>query len=253
MATRRSAVFTVVAVAHSAGLALMVALAFLFREPVPALVPRLWALIAGFVGAIGLACLYRSLSIGKMGLNAPLSSIIAVLIPLTFSLLHEGPPPLSRMAGLAVAVVSIWLIATQTGASIRPEGFGLAVASGFGLGGFALLIKFAATAEVFWPIALARVGSLALMLTLVALNRNKREPLAGSLRWMLLAGVLDTSANALYVAAAQRGSLAVAAALSSLYPASTVILARVVLKERWSRLQGVGMLSALVAVGLISY
>lgn len=253
MATRRSTVVTVVAVAHTAGLLLMVALALLFRESIPPGVSLRWALLAGVVGGAGLACLYRALSVGKMGLNAPLSSVIAVLIPLTFSLIHEGPPHAWRMAGLALAVVSIWLIATQTGAAIRPEGLGLAVASGFGLGGFALLIKFAATGAVFWPIAIARVGSLALMLTLLALSRGESKPVTGSLRWMLIAGVLDTSANALYVAAAQRGSLAVAAALSSLYPASTLILARLVLNERWSRLQGLGMVSALFAVGLISY
>lgn len=231
----------------------MIALALLFREPMPQGTSVVWAFTAGLVGGIGLACLYRSLSIGKMGLNAPLSSVIAVLIPLTFSLIHEGPPHAWRTTGLALAVISIWLIATQTGATIRPEGLGLAVASGFGLGGFALLIKFAATAAVFWPIAVARVGSLALMLTLVVLNRSEGKPSMESLRWMLVAGVLDTSANALYVAAAQRGPLAVAAVLSSLYPATTVILARLVLKERWSRLQGLGMVSALVAVGMISY
>ncbi|PYY13965.1 MAG: transporter, partial [Acidobacteria bacterium] len=68
----------------------------------------------------------------------------------------------------------------------------------------------------------------------------------------LVAGILDSAANALYVAAAHRGRLDVAAVLSSLYPASTVILARVVLKERWSRLQALGMVAALAAVPLVA-
>ena len=253
IATRRSPVFSVVAIAHAAGLAFMVALAVLFREALPGRIALVWGAAAGLVGGAGLACLYRALSVGKMGLNAPLSSVIAALVPLVFSFVSEGLPHAWRMAGFAMALVSIWLIAAQRGASGGSDGLGLAIAAGVGLGGFLLLIKFAGSSAVFWPLAMARVGSLGLMLAIVALSGSEWRPAAGSLRWILLAGLLDTGANALYVAAAQRGSLAVAAVLSSLYPASTVILARLVLKERWSPLQAVGMVAALVSVALISY
>lgn len=253
MATRRSPVFIVVAIAHAAGLAFMVALAVLFREALPGRIALVWGAAAGLVGGAGLACLYRALAVGKMGLNAPLSSVIAALVPLVFSFFSEGLPHAWRMAGFAMALVSIWLIAAQRGARGGSDGLGLAIAAGVGLGGFLLLIKFAGSSAVFWPLAMARVGSLGLMLAIIALSGGEWRSAAGSLRWVLLAGLLDTGANALYVAAAQRGSLAVAAVLSSLYPASTVILARLLLKERWSRLQAVGMVAALVSVALISY
>jgi drug/metabolite transporter (DMT)-like permease len=205
------------------------------------------------VGGAGLACLYQALAVGKMGLNAPLSSVITALVPLAFSLFNEGLPHAGRVAGFALALLSIWLIAAQSGGRVGSDGLSLAIAAGLGFGGFLLLIKFAASSAVFWPLALARVGSLGLMLMMIAARGGEWRPASGSLRWVLLAGLLDIAANALYVAATQRGSLAVAAVLSSLYPASTVILARVVLKERWSRLQGVGMAAALLAVGLISW
>jgi len=260
----------------------MVAMAVLFREALPSGAALAWAAAAGLVGGAGLACLYRALAVGKMGLNAPLSSVVAALVPLVFSFFSEGLPHAWRLAGCVVALVSIWLIAgspdevgtvrgsewvngqlvgqdTPTPASSYPEspttspvGMGLAVVAGLGLGGFLLLIKFAGSTAVFWPLVVTRAGSLGLMLAMILVSRSEWRPALGSLRWVLLAGLLDTGANALYVLALQRGSLAVAAVLSSLYPASTVILARLVLKERWSRLQGIGMATALLAVAMVS-
>jgi drug/metabolite transporter (DMT)-like permease len=227
----------------------------------------LWGLVAGVTGGAGLACLYSALALGKMGLNAPLSAVIAAIVPLLFSLFSEGVPHVWQLVGFAVALASIWLIATQSGATIAVEADGkpnlavslhdnrglfLAIASGFGLGAFLLLIKFAGSSTVFWPLVMARLGSAGLMLVIVGATRGEWQPKVGSMPWVVLAGLFDTGANALYVAAVHRGSLAVAAVLSSLYPASTVILARLVLKEQWSRLQAAGMLAALVAVALIS-
>lgn len=253
IATRRATVFSVIAIGHAAGVIFMLLLVVLFREPMPSAASGEWALAAGLTGGAGLACLYRSLAVGKMGLNAPLSAVIAALVPLIFSLFSEGVPHAARLTGFVIALVSIWLIATQSGVPGGSAGLGLAIAAGVGLGGFLLLIKFAGSSAVFWPLALARIASFGLMLVMIAFSGGTWRPAAGSLHWALLAGLLDIGANALYVGAAQRGSLAVAAVLSSLYPASTVILARIFLKERWSPLQGVGMFAALLAVALISY
>ena len=114
VATRRSTVFSVVSIAHGAGLLMMVTLAVLFRETIPSPRTLAWASAAGLVGGAGLACLYRALAVGKMGLNAPLSSVIAALVPLTFSFFTEGIPHLWRAIGFAVALISIWLIATPS-------------------------------------------------------------------------------------------------------------------------------------------
>jgi drug/metabolite transporter (DMT)-like permease len=129
----------------------------------------------------------------------------------------------------------------------------LAVVAGIGFSGFLLFIKLAGSETVFWPLVSARAASFLLMIVIVLVSGSEWKPTGGvAVRYILVAGVLDSGANALYVAAAQRGRLDVAAVLSSLYPASTVILARLVLKERLSGMQSAGMIAALVAVLLIA-
>ena len=252
MATKTANTFHVVVVAHATGLAFMVYLALLAGEPVPGWTALLWGAVAGLVGGIGLAAFYQSLAVGTMGLNAPLSAVITALVPLLFSFRTEGMPHAVQIAGIALALVSICLIATPHGMSAQSKGLPLAVLAGIGFGGFLLCMKLAGSRSIFWPLVSARTASCLLMLGIVLLSGRSWKSGGGALGWMLLAGILDSGANALYVAAAQRGRLDVAAVLSSLYPASTVVLARMVLKERLSRLQIVGMIAALVAVGLIA-
>ena len=203
---------------------------------------------AKYIGA-GLACLYKALAVGKMGLTAPLSAVITALIPTVFSFSTAGLPRGAQLVGFALAILSIWLIAARSGSAGESAGLGLAVAAGVGFGGFLLFIKFAGTHTVFWPLVAARSASLGLMILILVERKlsatahkqfhsgqESWKPVPGVLGYVLLAGMLDSGANALYVAATQHGRLDVAAVLSSLYPASTVIFARLVLKERWSRL-----------------
>jgi len=260
LATKRSNVFGVVVIAHGIGLIFMLALAVVARESVPSWTSLLWGVAAGIVGSAGLACLYQALAVGKMGLTAPLSAVISALVPVMFSFGTAGLPRGVQLLGFALAIAGIWLIATQSGSAGESAGLGLAVAAGVGLGGFLLFIKFEGMQAVFWPLVMARAASFGLMTLLLLrsqlIMRDKQrvswKPAAGIFGYILLAGILDSGANALYVAATQRGRLDVAAVLSSLYPASTVILARVVLKERWSRLQSLGMIAALAAVPLVA-
>ncbi len=245
-------VFSVVVVAHAVGLVFMSLLAVLSREPIPGRTSILWGIVAGLVGGIGLAAFYKALAVGKMGVNAPLASVITVLLPLLFSFHTEGLPRAMQMIGFALAMLSIWLIATQRGGAGGSRGLGLAVAAGIGFSGFLLFIKLAGYHAVFWPLVCARAASFLLMMAILLVSGGDWKPSRSSMPYILLAGILDSGANALYVAATQRGRLDVAAVLSSLYPASTVILARLVLKEHLSRLQSAGMAAALVAVSLIA-
>ena len=252
MAAKTANAFHVVVVAHATGLAFMVSLALLSGETVPGWTTLLWGTVGGLIGGIGLAAFYKSLAVGTMGINAPLSAVITALVPMLFSFRTEGLPHAVQIAGIALAMVSIWLIATPHGMSAQSKGLLLAVLAGVGFGGFLLCMKLAGSRSIFWPLVSARAASCLLMLGIVLLSGRSWQAGRGVLGWMILAGILDSGANALYVAAAQRGRLDVAAVLSSLYPASTVVLARIVLKERLSRLQIVGMIAALVAVVLIA-
>jgi drug/metabolite transporter (DMT)-like permease len=252
VAAKAANVFRVVLIAHATGLIFMLSLALLAREPIPNWRSLIWGAVAGFVGGIGLAAFYKSLALGTMGVNASLSAVIAALVPLLFSFGSEGLPHAIQMAGLAVAMLSIWVIAGQRGGASQSKGLGLAVIAGLGFGGFLLFIKLAGSQAVFWPLVAARSASLLLMLTIAMSSRGKWKVRRSTAFYMLAAGVLDSGANALYVAATQRGRLDVAAVLSSFYPAGTIILARVLLKERFSRMQSAGIVMALVAVALIA-
>ena len=242
LATKRSNVFGVVVIAHGMGLLFMLLLVLLAREHPPAWTAFLWGAAAGLLGGAGLACLYK-----------------------VFSFSTAGLPRGAQLVGFALAILSIWLIAARSGSAGESAGLGLAVAAGVGFGGFLLFIKFAGTHTVFWPLVAARSASLGLMILILVERKlsatahkqfhsgqESWKPVPGVLGYVLLAGMLDSGANALYVAATQHGRLDVAALLSSLYPASTVIFARLVLKERWSRLQGLGMITALAAVPLVA-
>jgi drug/metabolite transporter (DMT)-like permease len=174
------------------------------------------------------------------------------VLPVVFSFRTEGPPHPLQLAGFALALVGIWLMTTQRGGPGNSKGMGLAVMAGIGFSGFLLFIKVAGTRSVFWPLVSARTASCLLMAGIILLTASDWKPSRGSVRFVLLAGVLDSGANALYVAATQRGRLDVAAVLSSLYPVSTVVLARLVLKEKLSRLQTIGVAATLSAILMIA-
>ncbi len=252
MATKRANTFHVVAVAHATGLAFMAALALLWGEAVPGWHTLAWGAAGGLVGGIGLAAFYQALAIGTMGINAPLSAVITALVPLLFSFRTEGMPQALQVAGIGLALVSIWLVAAPHGMTAHSKGVALAVLAGLGFGGFLVCLKLAGSRSIFWPLVSARAASCLMMLSIVLLAGRPFKAGRGVLAWMIVAGLLDSGANALYVAAAQRGRLDVAAVLSSLYPASTVVLARLLLKERLSPLQVAGMIAALVSVVLIA-
>lgn len=252
MATKSANTFHVVVVAHATGLTFMLSLAVLSGEAVPGWHALVWGAVAGLVGGIGLAAFYQALAVGKMGINAPLSAVITALVPLLFSFRTEGMPHPLQIAGITLALLSIWLVAAPHSLTAQTKGIGLAVLAGIGFGGFLLCMKLADSRAIFWPLVSARAASCLLMLSIVLLAGRSWKAGGAVFAWMIVAGILDSGANALYVAAAQRGRLDVAAVLSSLYPASTVVLARLVLKERLSRLQIGGMIAALVAVGLIA-
>jgi drug/metabolite transporter (DMT)-like permease len=204
-------------------------------------------------GGLGLVSLYRALAIGQMGINAPVAAVITGALPVLFGIWKEGLPSVTQFIGFGVALVAIWLIALPNGEIGRPRGLGLAVCAGIGFGLYLICSKQAAREAVYWPLVVARAASLAEMFIISTLTQKGWAPAKSLLLWMVLAGIGDSGGNALFMYAVRLGRLDVATVLSSLYPASTVILARFVLNERISRLQTLGMAAALVAVPLIAW
>jgi drug/metabolite transporter (DMT)-like permease len=245
-------VFRVVAVAHGCGLIAMLAMAWLTREVIPPQSELLWGAFAGFAGAFGIAALYKALAVGRMGVVAPIASVVTAILPVLIGIRSEGMPDRLQLFGFVLALFSIWLVARPNEEVGSSRGLGLAVLAGVLFGLFLVAGKQAGHHGVFWPLVAARVVSTVLMLVIVAVAPRDQRPLRSVLWPMVISGLLDSAGNALFIAATRHGRLDVAAVLSSLYPASTVVLARVLLKEKISKSQSAGIVGALVAVVLIS-
>jgi drug/metabolite transporter (DMT)-like permease len=260
LATRKAAPALVVTIAH--GLSLVVLLAVVVARHAALPGHPLLGLLTGVAGAVGLMALYSALSLGSMGLIAAICAVLTVSLPVAFSYIRQGNTAPIKLAGFAVAVVAIWLIAYTPGNRPHPRGLGLAVFAGLACGTSLVLIHLAAEQSVLWALTLTRVASTAVAAAAgVALwlrGRTQARPVKASFSWWsvlglaALAGILDTGGNVFYVFASLAGRLDVAAVLSSLYPAATMLLAAWLLKERATRSQMAGMALALAAVALIS-
>jgi uncharacterized membrane protein len=278
LASRKANVYKVVLVAHSTGMAMMIALALLRGEHMPSTREMLWGIAAGTAGTVGLVALYRALAIGKMGIVAPITAVLTAVLPMTYGLITQGLPRTIQLYGFAIAAVGIILISrperivasndevvTQADALStsppttfrdsphrKPKGLGLALLASAGFGFFLIFIKFAGVTAVYWPLAAARFPAVVLMGIMSLLARGPSGFDRRIVRLALTAGVLDTLGNVTFILANQTGRLDVAAVLSALYPAMTVLLAFIVLKERVTREQSVGIAAILVAVVMIA-
>jgi len=252
IAAKKANVFRIVALAHAFGLLSMLLMAWLTRESIPPRADLIWGAIAGLAGAFGIAALYKALAIGRMGIIAPVAAVITAALPVLIGFRTEGMPTTIQLLGFALALVSIWLVARPDGEIDTHRGLGLAIIAGIFFGLFLVSGKQAGPHAVFWPMVAARAASVVMMSAISLLAVSDPRPLRPALVPILLSGLLDSAGNALYIAATRHGRLDVAAVISSLYPASTVILARVLLKERISPTQAAGIAGALIAIALIS-
>lgn len=261
LVTRRVATIPVVVLSQFSGLVLLLLLLPLLPDASPSRADMLWGVVAGLTGGVGVALLYRALAVGIMAIVAPTTAVCAVTIPVAVAVLLGERPGVLAAAGIALGVVSIILVSRQTtdypsgrdriSARSLPPGVGTALISGVAIGFFFLSLAQTASAAGMWPLVASRTVSVLLFGSIATLAR---KPLAMPPRMVLLAtvcGALDMLANALYLVAARQGPLSIVVTLSSLYPASTVLLARLVLQERLNLWQVSGVGCALAAVVLI--
>lgn len=234
----------------------MFAVALTQHGAFPSQTSILWALAAGAIGGFSLAIFYRALASGQMGLTAPIGALLGAAIPTLADIAMEGAPSRWTIMGFALAIVAIWLITRpeprgendETG---HPKGVAMAALAGVGFAGFYLCIH-QASGSPLWLAAISRIGSftsttIAVLAIRAPLTLDRRSTTLG-----MAAGCLDVIASALFIFASQRGRLDEAVVITSLYPAVTVVLARLALKEHFSRWKFVGLLAALAAVPLIA-
>ena len=262
LTTRRAGAIPVVVLSQASGLALVALMLPLLPDAAPSRADLFWGGVAGLTGGIGVALLYRALAIGIMAVVAPTTAVCAVAIPVVVSvLLGERPVPLA-IAGIVLGVVSIVLVSQQRAteqadrgdqASVpnRRSGVGTALASGVAIGFFFLALAQTKSDAGMWPLLMARTMSVLLFVLVAIVSRISIRVPRGVAGLVIICGVVDMLANALYLLAQREGQLSIVVTLSSLYPASTVLLARVVLGERLSPVQVTGVGCALAAVVLI--
>ena len=262
LTARRANTIATVFVSQSVGLVLLLlVLPFL---PAASASSRdwVWGFAAGLSGGIGVALLYRALAVGAMAVVAPTTAVIAAMIPVLFAFVLGERLRWLTWSGVALALLAIGLVSrpasqddSTTGQSksrrALPPGLGLALLSGVAVGIFFLSLARTTMAAGMWPLVAARIASIVLFGTIALVTGRTLLMSRTAAATAVTGGALDMAANALYMIAARIGPLSIVVTLASLYPASTVLLARVVLGERLGLLQICGIACALAAVLLI--
>jgi drug/metabolite transporter (DMT)-like permease len=255
LASKKSSPYQVLFLAEVAGLVPLALAAMILRERVPAPPAWAWGAAASVVGTIGLLILYQALADGHMTVAAPVSALLAAVVPVLVGGITEGWPGTLTLLGFVLALTSIWII-SQNGESrdlrLNLRTLRLPFVAGLFFGFYFVMIHEATRDSFFWPLVSARLAGTVVMIAYALALRGPMLPIRSVWPIVILGGVLDVSGNIFYVLASQTGRLDVAAVLGALYPASTVLLAWLILKERISRLQGFGILLALTSIALLT-
>jgi drug/metabolite transporter (DMT)-like permease len=253
MASRKGNLLGVIFLSQFLGGLLLAVLGLIFSESIPPLPYLLYGGLAGVFGNIGLIALYKGLAQGRMGIVAPLSAVLTALVPVGYSAFYSGLPSMVQLAGFICFMVAIWLLsAGDTGFKMTLNELFLSIIAGLGFGFFFILIDRANDLAIFWPLVSARISSVLFLVFVLLVTKKSARPVAGQWTFVCITGVLDAAGNLFFSVATHLGRLDMSAVLGSLYPAATVILAWVFLKERLGRKQWVGVLGAFVALILIS-
>ncbi len=265
IASRRARVLAVVVLSQLVGLLILLAI---IRFLPPATVSArdwMFGALAGVTGAGGIAFLYRGLSRGRMSVVSPVTAVVAAIAPLVFGLVSGERPSALALAGVAIALVAIGLVTAAPGEhdavamSRSPRtlwwsepGVSDALCSGLAIGGFYILIAHTSHSSGLWPLVPSRIVSAVICAGAALVFQHSLRPVPGSFRLILASGAVDMAANAMYLEATRFGYLSIVAVLASLYPASTVVLARALLHERFTPTQSIGLACAAAGVACIA-
>ena len=258
LATRRAAVLVVACLSQLTGLLVLAALLPVLPGS-PSGTDLTLGALGGLAGGLGLVLFYSGLAAGPMTVVAPLTAVTSAGVPVLVGTLLGERPSAGGLAGVALALVAILLVSAEPGATVREAVAGLrsratllALTAGAGFAGFFVVLGQTAESSGLWPLASARAASIG-MLAVIAVTAGARLSRgSGALTLVLAAGALDMAANVLYLVAVRGGMLTLVAVVASLYPVSTVLLARVVLAERLAPPQVAGLGAAAAGVALIA-
>lgn len=261
LVSRRTSAWSVAVVAQTSA-ALCTAAVALFYPGSPEGRDYAWAAAAGVASGVGACFLYRGLAAGRMSVVAPLSAVGAAVVPVAVGVFTGERPSVIVWLGVLVAIPAIWLVSSAaedladdhdaTAPESRSAGLLDGTLAGLGFG-----LLFAALGQIpdsagLWPLTLTQVVAVPASIVLATLLRASWVPRDPAVWWAVAVGPLGAAATLTFLLASQQGLLSVAGVLTSLYPASTVLLAALVLHEKIHRAQGVGLGLCVVAIGLVA-
>jgi drug/metabolite transporter (DMT)-like permease len=256
LAARRTGAYRAVFYGEAVGLLLLFAVVFTTPQSMPDFNSILLSIAAGALGTLGLMLLYSAMAQGKMSIAAPVSALLAAALPVIVGMITDGFPGYLTLLGFGFALTAVWLI-SQSGDGIQDivthlSELRLPLLAGVGFGLYFVLMHAATRQTTFWPMVFSRGAGLLAMALFIIIRRDSFVAVRTAWPVMILNGILDVGGNFFYVLAGQAGRLDISAVLSSLFPGSTVILAWIILKERLTRTQWIGILCALIAIILFT-
>jgi len=256
LASRRTGAYRAVFYGEAVGLAVLFAAVFAVPERLPGFQAAAFSIAAGALGTLGLMLLYTAMAQGKMSIAAPVSALLAAALPVVVGMITAGFPGYRIFVGFGFALAAIWLI-SQSEDGVKDilthlSDLRLPLLAGVGFGLYFVLMNAATHQTTLWPMVLARAAGLVAMAVFIIVRRDSFVAVRAAWPLMILNGILDVGGNFFYVLAGQAGRLDISAVLSSLFPGSTVILAWIVLRERLTRTQWLGIGCALIAIILFT-
>lgn len=254
-ASRRQPSVIVAVTGQIISLVLVGAAVIAMGTPAPGASTWWWSLFGGIVGALGIAGLYHGFAHGEASVVAPTSAVVGASVPVIVALATGERPTAVAMVGIVVAVGAVALVSGALGTHQHNTPRSIVVLSVLVGACFGLLFVALDRADSdsgMWPLVIARLASVPMLLVLALALGARPVRDRPSLQIAVIAGVFDMGANVLYLAAVRGGMLSIVAVVASLYPASTVMLAMAVDKERVTRWQGMGLVLAVLALVLVT-
>ena len=258
LASRKTGAYRAVFYSEIIGVFLLFIILGVSGEAFPNL--RIWslAMVAGAIGTVGLMLLYQAMTLGLMSISAPVSALLAALIPVLVGSFRDGLPDALTFTGFGFALAAVWLVSQSEGGvkDILSHIFDLKLPllAGIGFGVYFILMHEAtSTGATVWPMIASRTGGTILIAAFMVISRTawKVED-ATAWKFLILNGIFDIGGNVFFILSGQAGRLDVASVLSSLFSGVTVMLAWIFLKERLTRGQWIGVASAMVAIVLMT-
>lgn len=237
------------------GIGLLLLLAWIPLDPgTPIVADMVAGSIASVFGLSGLVLLYTGLARGRAAVVAPAAAVVGAVVPVVAGVGQGSAPGLLGWGGVLLALPAIYLVSTVDGQPRRAAGLTHGVGAGVFFGGYFVALAQATDGSGLWPLVASRSVSLVLLVLVgVVASRSWLRPPGGRVGLAVLGvGVLDLVGNIGYLLAANLASLVVVAVVASLYPAVTVLMARVVHLERLSPRQISGLSLGVAAVALLS-